>query len=283
MDRKAFNDRVNALRPAGRRAARATTVTSAWLGNRLQDLAMWLVNLLRELPPRVARLAIALWRGVRGVVLALPRAYRAATDRSGPGLAAWLRRVPRDVGIWLIVLLFRVLDLFGVPELWSFVLQMVCHVTPLTGPEIGAAAGILGPTAIRYADVRIAEGGALNFIFARNGGRAFTTFHTVNLPTTGRHSRTHFDILLHELVHVYQYERTGGLYVAEAIYAQHTTGYSYGTPDDLVQCLATGICYRNFNREQQAQLVQDYYERCVEEHPVAAFEPFIWDMQAGKF
>jgi len=50
-----------------------------------------------------------------------------------------------------------------------------------------------------------------------------------------------------------------------------------------VQCLATGICYRNFNREQQAQLVQDYYERCVEEHPVAAFEPFIWDMQAGKF
>ena len=147
---------------------------------------MWLVNLLRELPPRVGRLAIALWRGVRGLVLALPQAYRAATDRSGPGLAAWLRRVPRDVGIWLIVLLFRVLDLFGVPELWSFFLQMVCHVTPLTGPEIGAASEILGPTAIRYADVRIAEGGALNFIFARNGGRAFTTFHTVNLPKPAR-------------------------------------------------------------------------------------------------
>ena len=79
---------VNALRPTGRRVARATTVTSAWLGNRLQDLAMWLVNLLRELPPRVGRLAIALWRGVRGLILALPQAYRAATDRSGPGLAA---------------------------------------------------------------------------------------------------------------------------------------------------------------------------------------------------
>ena len=186
------------------------------------------------------------------------------------------------MGIWLIVLLFRVLDVFGVPELWSFFLQMVCHVSPLTGPEIGTAAEILGPTAIRYADVRIAEGGVLNFIFAHNGRRAFTTFHTVNLPKTGPHCRANFEILLHELVHVYQYERTGGLYVAEAIYAQKTTGYSYGSPDDLVQCLAIGACYRNFNREQQAQLVQDYYERCVKEKPVAAFEPFIWDMQAGK-
>jgi hypothetical protein len=35
-----------------------------------------------------------------------------------------LWRVPRDVGIWLIVLLFRVFDLFGVPELWSFFRKM---------------------------------------------------------------------------------------------------------------------------------------------------------------
>jgi hypothetical protein len=282
MDRSAVSDLADQLRPAGRRIARATIVASAWLGNRLQDLAMWLVNLLRELPPRVGRLAVALWRGLRGVVLALPQARRAANDRTGSGLRGWLWRVPRDVGIWLIVLLFRVFDLFGVPELWSFLLQMVCHVTPLTGQEIGTAAGILGPIAIRYADVRIAEGGALNLIFARNGGRAFTTFHTVNLPRTGPHCRENFEILLHELVHVYQYERTGGLYVAEAIYAQNTTGYSYGSPDDLVQCLATGACYRNFNREQQAQMVQDYFVRCQSGQPVTGYEPFIADMRLGN-
>ena len=50
-----------------------------------------------------------------------------------------------------------------------------------------------------------------------------------------------------------------------------------------MRCLAMGVCYRNFNREQQAQLVQDYYERCAEDRPVVRFEPFIWDMQAGKF
>jgi hypothetical protein len=161
-------------------------------------------------------------------------------------------------------------------------LQMASHVSPLTGEEIGTAATIIGPTAIRYADVRIAEGGVLNLIFARNGGRAFTTFHTINLPTSGPHCRPNFAILLHELVHVYQYERTGGLYVAEAIYAQNTTGYSYGGPENLQQCLATGVCYRNFNREQQAQMVQDYYERRRSGEPVTAYAPFIQDMQAGK-
>ncbi len=88
---------MNALRPAGRRAARATTLTSAWLGNRLQDLAMWLVNLLRELPPRVGRLVIALWRGLRGLILALPRAYRAATDRWGRG---WRRGCGAPRAMW---------------------------------------------------------------------------------------------------------------------------------------------------------------------------------------
>jgi hypothetical protein len=166
--------------------------------------------------------------------------------------------------------------------LWSFLLRATTHVSPLTGAEIGAAAAILGSTALRYADVRVAEGGLLNLIFRHNRGRAFTTFHTINLPTFGPHRRANFAILLHELVHVYQYERTGGLYIAEAIYAQQTAGYDYGGPNDLLICLANGICYRNFNREQQAQLVQDYYERQAAGLPVAAYEAFIEEMRQGQ-
>ena len=260
--------------------ARLIVRISGWLADRLLDLAMWAVNLIRELPLRTARLAAALWQGGRGIILALPSAVQAA--HAAGGLRAWLRAVPRRVGIWLIVLLFRLLDLAGIPELWSLLLRTVAHVSPLTGEEIGAAAAILGPTALRYADVRVAEGGLLDLIFKRNGGRAFATFHTINLPTFGPHRRSHFAILLHELVHVYQYERTGGLYIAEAIYAQKTTGYSYGSPEDLQMCLADGGCYRNFNREQQAQLVQDYYERLQAGLPVAMYEPFIAEMRQGR-
>jgi hypothetical protein len=273
------------LQAAGRNASRATIAVSTWFSDRLQDATMWAVNLLRDLPLRVGRLAVALWRGVRGVILAAPEAVRAARNPAGPGLRGWLRAIPRNAGIWLIVLLFRLLDLIGVPELWSLLVRSFSHVSPLTGEEIGAAAAILGPIAIRYTDVRVAEGGVLNLIFARNRQRAFTTFHTINLPSSGPHRRANFAILLHELVHVYQYERTGGLYIAEAIYAQKTAGYSYGTLDELRQCLADGACYRDFNREQQAQLVQDYYQRHrsrAPEETLAVYKPFITQMREGR-
>lgn len=282
MDRQNIRGLEADVRTGGRYGARAAIVTSAWVAARLQDFAMWPVNLVRDLPARIGRAAVVLWQGLRGLALALPTALRAARSGADPGLGAWLRHRPRQVGIWLIVLLFRVLDLVGVPELWGLLIGACTHVTPLSGVEIGTAAGILGPTAIRYADVRVAEGGILNLVFARNTGRAFTTFHTVNLPTFGPHRRANFAILLHELVHVYQYERTGGLYIAEAIYAQQTTGYDYGGPDKLAQCSATGGCYRDFNREQQAQLVQDYYERRALGEPVTTYEPFITEMREGR-
>ncbi len=274
------NRMTDRLRNGLRRGGDASLIVSGWVADRLLDVALWAVNLVRDLPVRIGRLAVTLWQGLRGIVLALPEAWRAG--RSGPGLRSWLAAVPRRAGAWLIVLLFRVLDLVGVPELWNLLMRLIAHVSPLTGDEIGAAAAILGPNALRYAEVRVAEGGALNLIFKRNQGRAFTTFHTINMPTFGPHRRANFAILLHELVHVYQYERTGGLYIAEAIYAQHTTGYDYGTPDDLQMCLANGLCYRNLNREQQAQLVQDYYERLRDGLPVTAYEPFIAEMRQGR-
>ncbi len=280
MDENTPRPRRHTWQQLGRQSAHGLVVVSAWLGDRLLDAAMWAVNLVRDLPIRLGRLAVTLWAGVVGIALALPQAWRAMS--AGPGLRAWLATVPRRAIFWLIVLLFRVLDLAGVPELWSLLMRLTARVTPLTGTEIAAAAAILGPTALRYADVRVAEGGLLNLIFRRNQGRAFTTFHTINMPTFGAHQRSNFPILLHELVHVYQYERTGGLYIAEAIYAQLTAGYNYGSPEDLQQCLATGVCYRDFNREQQAQLVQDYYERLQAGLPVTAYEPYIEEMRSGR-
>ncbi|MCX7668699.1 MAG: hypothetical protein N2439_01315, partial [Anaerolineae bacterium] len=50
-----------------RRGGRATVVVSGWLGDRLLDVAMWGVNLVRDLPVRIGRLATTLWQGLRGV------------------------------------------------------------------------------------------------------------------------------------------------------------------------------------------------------------------------
>ena len=178
--------------------------------------------------------------------------------------------------------MLQVLDLLGVPEFFVFLWRAVTRATPLTGDEIVAATSVMGPFSLRYQDVRVAQDGVLRLIFRRNGGRAFATFHTVNLPTLGDHARSNVAIVLHELVHVYQYERAGSRYFAEALLAQHEAGYDYGGTEALHTARLQGKHLRDFNREQQAQIVQDYYTYRCHEWDTAAFEPFIAESRGGK-
>jgi hypothetical protein len=119
--------------------------------------------------------------------------------------------------------------------------------------------------------------------FKLRGDRAFDTFYTINLPRRGPHARESLDILIHELVHVYQYERVGSVYGVESLYAQRTTGYDYGGPEGLRQALSAGKHFCAFNREQQAQIVQDYYLLLCQGADAPDYGPFIAEMQAGKF
>jgi hypothetical protein len=184
---------------------------------------------------------------------------------------------------WLGTLLTRLLDLPGIPELMEFFWRMVTRVSPLNGTEIAAASLVLGPTTLRYGDIRVARSGLLRIINAWNGGRAFATFNTVNLPVSGPHAREHLDVLIHELVHVCQYERLGSIYTGESIYAQRTAGYSYGGSAGLRRAWAEGKHFCAFNREQQAQIVQDYYLQLCHGWDATDYEPFIAEMRAGKF
>lgn len=259
------------------------TAVAGWAGDRIGDLAIWAVNLIRDLPVRIGRLALTLWAGVLGLVLLVPGAVRAWRAGRWEGLRAWARNGVLYTGAWLGTLFTRALDLPGIPELAEFVWRMGTHATPLTGTEIAAASQVLGPTALRYGDIRVAQGGLLRLIHAWNGQRAFVTFHTVNLPRTGPHAREHLDVLIHELVHVYQYERLGSVYSGESLIAQKRTGYGYGGLEGLRQALREGRSYCAYNREQQAQIVQDYFALLRGGADTADYEPFIAEMRAGRF
>lgn len=70
----------------------------------------------------------------------------------------------------------------------------------------------------------------------------------------------HEALLIHELVHVWQYERLGSVYIPLALKAQHSKeGYDYGGVQALQQALATGRDLLDFNLEQQADIVADYF------------------------
>lgn len=183
----------------------------------------------------------------------------------------------------------KVFDILQGPRAFEFFWHFLVGVSRLTEAEIKAASLVLGERSIKYQSVRVAEGRLLTLIFKRNGGRAFTTFHTVNLPLSGAHTREHLELLIHELVHVYQFELIGTDYIFQALRAQKTKeGYFYDEWPGLNNWRANGKRFKDYNREQQGQIAQDYQKKVIEaELPEAnevrvAYEPFIAELKAGQ-
>ena len=188
----------------------------------------------------------------------------------------------------MMALIARVFDVLQGPRSFEFVWHFLVGVSRLTEPELKAASLVLGEKSIRYHSVRVAEGRLLALIFKFGPGRAFTTFHTVNLPRSGGHSREHIELLIHELVHVYQFERIGIDYIFQALRAQSTVGYFYDSRPSLNEWRAKGKHFRDHNREQQGQIAQDYQKDVIEavlpegNEVRVAYEPFIAELKLGQ-
>lgn len=288
LQRNIFGDIWEGVKSVGRAiggAARAVGSAIAgafdWVAERLGDAGRWVVGLIRDLPARLVRLAQTVLEGLEGAITFIPEAIQALASGGIRGFGDWLWEKAKSGGAWILTLVSRVLDVMGGPEIAEFILHLITRSSPLTGAEIAAAQSVLGPNAIRWGDVRVAEGGLLTIIFHFNDARAFTTFHTINLPSTGAHGRSNVAIVVHELTHVFQYEHVGSLYIGQAIHAQATIGYGYGNAAGLHSDRAAGKHYRDYNREQQAQIAQDYYTLKTTGGDTTEYEPFIAELRAG--
>ncbi len=257
-------NRSDALSTVARSAGRLIG-EGGWLAERARDALRWPVELTLRFPARARRLATTLSDVEAARPVLLPQQEpQGVKGWAKPLVASWPRLAPAALAPLIVG--SRLFDLVGGPEAAEFILRALTTSTPLTDAERAAGQEMLGAHALAWDDVRVAQGGILVPFFKLNGNRAFTFFHTVNLPLDGRHARKFTDILVHELVHVYQYELVGSAYMLEALYAQNTAGaYDYGKDAGLTQATAAGRPYKAFNREQQAQIVQDYY--CLF-HPV---------------
>jgi hypothetical protein len=55
--------------------------------------------------------------------------------------------------------IFKILDLLQIPKILQVLLRLLTHTSVLTAEELEAAGQVLGPEAVQYPKVRIAEGG----------------------------------------------------------------------------------------------------------------------------
>ena len=117
--------------------------------------------------------------------------------------------------------------------------------------EIEAAKMVFGK-ALPLDQVRIDEGA---FLGPKQRHFAYVSFHTVNFW-----GNMPMDLLIHELVHVWQYRELGAVYIPWALLAQRSPmRYNYGGVANLKDLLKRGEGLRDLNLEQQADVAADYF------------------------
>jgi hypothetical protein len=151
---------------------------------------------------------------------------------------------------WWASLGILILEMCGISESYETFCEIIKPQTrPLTAHERAIAQSVFG-NSLEYDRILIDETAQIG---CRKGGFAYVSFYVINC--WGQMSDAH---LIHELTHIWQYERVGARYILWALQAQHSPqGYNYGGLTALVAQQKRGL--RAFNLEQQADIVMDYF------------------------
>ncbi len=217
-----------------------------WLGGQLIDkiagifqrFAYWLT----QLPERIYRFAATLWRGLKTF-----KPWTAKWWKSLAEVDTW-----KNFLKWLGTVALQGFEIVGIGEAYETIQDIVKFNTRiLSASELKAGKSVFG-NSINFDFVRVDTGAVIGPAFSH---RAYTSFHTIN--SWGTEST---DTMVHELTHVWQYENAGAIYMPQAVHAQlWGGGYEYGDVAELQTRRAAGKGLLSFNREQQAQIVEDFF------------------------
>jgi hypothetical protein len=144
----------------------------------------------------------------------------------------------------------------------------------LTSTEKAAAQRVFG-SSLDTSEVVISEGGVMTL-----GGYARTLPNRIHFPN-GSFTRSDFlPYLIHELTHVWQYQR--GAEIPGMIYEAVVGIYDYGGETALRQAWEAGKAFDEFTTEQQGDILSDYYTRLVNGDDVSAYQGYIDQVRTGK-
>ncbi len=158
--------------------------------------------------------------------------------------------------IWLGDLFFLLLDLLGFPALHRLTMWLSFRkLRPLTSEEID----IVQPfflDKVDYTRVRIFDNMSSYF---KKLTYAFVSFNIINYRNELSKAS-----LVHEMVHIWQYQTFGSPYLFRALLAQYShAGYDYGGLRALNIVKTSGGRFIDFNFEQQGDIFSDAYNLVV--------------------
>jgi hypothetical protein len=282
--RKAGSAVIDAIKWIGPKAWDIIKEIGTFLWEKLSLLGELAWDFVSLLPTRVVRLVVEQWDSVSSALSRLIAGI-------GQGINwKWIKQALIDAAFWAFDLLVQALEVTGIVDALQLIWGMIFHTRELTEPEIRASQDVHGDHLIPYGKTRVDQhsylvrlGKWVNQLFGDKNAseRAITTFHIIHAP-----EELDLATAVHELTHVAQYEHVGAVYMPQALHGQTSEmGYNYG---DLAKARTEGKHYKDFNREQQAQIAEDYYlvthaGTAIFGGSAADLRPFIDEMQAGAF
>lgn len=142
-----------------------------------------------------------------------------------------------------------------------------------------AEAKIVFGDSMDYDDVQVAEAPLLSI-----GGYARTPFTTVYFPPGSfkEPPDVYYPFLIHELTHVWQSQH--GFSVLEKLFhALHgASAYDYGGVAGLRAAKREGKHFLDFNTEQQADILKDYYKRVKAGQDTSDYDMFVAEVQGTE-
>jgi hypothetical protein len=154
---------------------------------------------------------------------------------------------------WLIDLFFYIIDLLFVPELFLFLNWIFKRsMRKLTPYEMKISESIYGNT-INYAHIYVDSDSRF---LTQKYHFAYVSFNIINYC---KHMQDH--TFIHEMMHIYQYQRFGSVYIYRALNAQSKlkNPYSYGGVDGLLKAYQEKKSLFDFNFEAQASIIEHYF------------------------
>ncbi len=201
-----------------------------------------ILGFLKNVPTRTNRIIKHLWKGL---LFMRPRKRYWWESEFNKHLA-------QRIGIWWLDLLFYIVDWLGVTEIYETITDFVkFNARPLYKWEISLAQSVFG-NSIDYRRVRIDE---YSLIGPKQKKFCYVSFYFIN--SWGPMQNSTF---IHEMTHVWQFEKMGSTYIPHALRAQGSKmGYNYGGVSALKACQEKGKSFLSFNLEQQGDIISDYY------------------------
>ncbi len=174
------------------------------------------------------------------------------------------------VGHWILDLLFILLDLSGAPYLYQWLESELKQNRHLTPQESALVKSIFADSIPNY-KIRMDQRAHLG---PKQKRFVYVSFFTIN--SWGKFSAK---TLIHEAVHIWQYNYFGSGYIHHAWFAQLPKhGYDYGGPTQLIKDMNNGKMLISYNFEQMACIIADSMAYQGSDH-VECYQHFVSQLQ----